>query len=177
VAPQTITDLVKCLKWWQPTVCMSTVLKLSGMLENQFHRTNSEPHKCVYCYQHEHRMLHLDQTHRHSLDVWCGVWQWQGSAEGLSWVFSKQNVSRQSYVCFCRPSPRGNWYICSEQAKHGEDDQFTCHNLMMVCSILRTIPLKALALLVTQSVWIVVLCGMVYVSNSSVFTTSRSCRL
>jgi hypothetical protein len=31
----------------------------------------------------------------------------------------------------------------------GEDNQFTCHNLMMVCSILRTVPPKAPALLVT----------------------------
>ena len=31
---------------------MSTLLELSGMLENQlFHRTNSEPYKCVYCSQ------------------------------------------------------------------------------------------------------------------------------
>jgi len=66
----------------------------------------------------------------------------------------------------------GNWYICSEQVKQGEDDQFTCHNLMMVCNILRTISPKPPALLVTQSVWIV-LCGMVYVSNSSIFSTQQ----
>jgi hypothetical protein len=31
---------------------MSTVLELSGMLDNLlFHRMNSEPHKCVYCSQ------------------------------------------------------------------------------------------------------------------------------
>ena len=39
---------------------MSTVLELSGMLENQlFHRTNSEPHKCVYCSQININMKHF----------------------------------------------------------------------------------------------------------------------
>jgi len=38
--------------------------------------------------------------------VWCSVWQQQGTTEGLSWAFSEQNMSRHSYICFCRPSPR-----------------------------------------------------------------------
>lgn len=38
--------------------------------------------------------------------VWCSVWQQQGTAEGLSWTFSEQNMSRHSYVCFCWPLPR-----------------------------------------------------------------------
>jgi hypothetical protein len=50
--------------------------------------------------------------------TFTGVWQWQWTAGGLSWAFSKRNMSRQSYVCFCQPSPTGNLYICSEQTKH-----------------------------------------------------------
>ena len=60
----------------------------------------------------------------------------------------------------------------------GEDDQFVRRNLMKTFrSVLSTIPPQAPVRSVTQSVCIIVLCGRVYASSSSILAIGSRCRL
>jgi len=60
----------------------------------------------------------------------------------------------------------------------GRSLQFACCNLMtMFCSILRRIPPQEIAQLVKQSVQIIVLCTMLYMNRSAIFSIGRRCRL
>jgi hypothetical protein len=109
-ASRTVTDSVRRLEWRQPAqpVCMSIVA----------HTSCGTPVRTVVK-SNQHGAIHLVQNRRHSLGAQCSVWQRTGRVADLSRAFFEQWVSRLSYVCFRRPSPMGNWYVCSEQAKQG----------------------------------------------------------
>jgi hypothetical protein len=59
----------------------------------------------------------------------------------------------------------------------GEEDQFARLNLMKFYSVLRRNPPQAPVRLFTQSEWVVVLCGTLYASRSSILSIGKRCRL
>jgi hypothetical protein len=112
------------------------------------------------------------------LECWrCSGWQQQRSAGGLSGAFSEQCVCRLSYVCFCGPSPMGNWYLCSEQAQH-RARTISLHTAIWWghFAVFWEQPLRKHLRNWSRS-WCESSFGMSYSSSSSIPSIGRTCRL
>jgi hypothetical protein len=128
--------------------------------------TNSEPHKCVYCSQ----IYFLTErfTWAELADIHLAYGSAYGKDSEAQMIFHERFPNSVcpdlSYVRFCRPSPTGNWYLCSEKAQHKA--RTIISHAVFHEGVLRRIPLQATARLVTYSVWIVVFCGTLYGAGS-----------
>jgi hypothetical protein len=107
------------------------------------------------------------------LGIWCNMCQQQESAEDLSCVFSEQCVQITVRLLLSTVTYRKLVHLQWKGTAQAKDVQFLCCNCIRTFySIFRRIPPQAPLWLVMHSVWIIVLCGMLYKSN-----ISRTCSL
>jgi hypothetical protein len=133
--------------------------------------TNSEPHKCVYFSQIDINLKHLIWAKlAHTHEAYGAVYGNGKEAQRIYHEHFPDCVKFRFLSVNCRLRETGT--------AQGEEDQFTCCNLMrMFYSALRRIPPKTPTLLAIQLVWIVVLGEILYKSSSSILYISRRCRL
>ena len=83
---------------------------VAGLESHSFRRTNAEPHKYVHCYQIDINMKRFAWAELADIHL--------RTVQLMAMVGKRRGFFTECVQIICRPSPTGNWYICSEQVQH-----------------------------------------------------------
>jgi len=140
-----------------------------------FRRTNSEPHKCVYCNQIDINMERFVWAELADIHLANGAAYGNGRQAQRIYHRVRPIVVRSLLSTFAYGKLVLHLQLTG--TAQGEEDQFVRLNLMKFYSVLRRNPPQAPVRLFTQSECVVVLCGTLYANRSSILSIGKRCRL
>jgi hypothetical protein len=133
-------------------------------------RKNLEPHKCVHCSQININMERFTWAKLTNISG-CMVQHMATSGKRRAFimhVFWTDSVQIIVHLLLSTVTYRQLVHLQWKGTAQAKDVQFLCCNFMRkFYSILRRMPPQAPLWLVTQLVWIIILCGMLYTSSIS----------
>lgn len=94
------------------------ILLVARLESHLFRRTKSEPHNCVYYNQIDINVEHF--TWAELADTHLAYGAAHGNGRKAQRIYHELFPNSVQIIvrCLCRPSPMGNWYICTEQSQH-----------------------------------------------------------
>jgi len=145
---------------------------VAGLESHLFRRTNSEPHKYMHCYQIDINMKRFAWAELADVHLANGAAYGTGKeAQRLYHRVCPNYLSTVAYGKLVRTFAVNRYSTGlgrSVRTPQFDEDFY---------NVLRRIPPQAPARFFAQSVWVVVLCGTLYASRSSIFSIGKRCRL